>query len=158
MYRMYVQYMAHCSASQEERLFNFKALGRFIGLCLWFKQTVPLMISRHVAKYLLGRCVLLSLFLACVVCVFVCGVCLFALIVRFKFNFCRELTWHDLAFFNSDLYEGLRMMLLDAEKGIMSKEDFMAAYCCYFEVSVHGIGICRRICANVGISICGAIG
>ena len=26
-------------------------------------------------------------------------------------------------------------MLLDAEEGAMSKEDFLAAYCCYFEVS-----------------------
>ena len=75
------------------------------------------------------------------------------------FNHYRELTWHDLAFFNSDLYEGLRRMLLDAEEGIMSKEEFMAAYCCYFEVSgARGVAICSTICAILYISICGAIG
>ena len=54
---MYIIVVSLFSCPQEERLFNFRALGRFIGLCLWFKQTVPLMISRHVAKFLLGRCV-----------------------------------------------------------------------------------------------------
>ena len=46
----------------------------------------------------------------------------------------RELAWHDLAFYNADLYEGLRSMLLDAQEGKKSKEEFIATYCCYFEV------------------------
>ncbi|KAJ7390888.1 hypothetical protein OS493_020908 [Desmophyllum pertusum] len=33
----------------------FIAIGRFIGLSLWFSNTVPLNFSRHVVKYLLER-------------------------------------------------------------------------------------------------------
>ena len=47
----------------------------------------------------------------------------------------RELAWHDLAFYNADLYEGLRRMMLDAEEGKKDQEEFVATYCCYFEVS-----------------------
>ena len=46
----------------------------------------------------------------------------------------RDLAWHDLAFYNADLYEGLRRMLLDAQEGKKTKEEFMSTYCCYFEV------------------------
>ena len=49
----------------------------------------------------------------------------------------RDLAWHDLAFYNADLYEGLRRMLLDAQEGKKSKEEFMSTYCCYFEVLIH---------------------
>ena len=49
---------------------------------------------------------------------------------------CRELAWHDLAFFNSNLYEGLRRMLLDAQEKRLSLEEFKSTYCCYFEVRV----------------------
>ena len=45
----------------------------------------------------------------------------------------RELGWHDLAFFNADLYGGLRRMMMDAKSG-KTKEEFQATYCCYFEV------------------------
>ena len=45
----------------------------------------------------------------------------------------RDLAWHDLAFYNADLYEGLRRMMVDAQSG-KSKEEFQATYCCYFEV------------------------
>jgi E3 ubiquitin-protein ligase EDD1 len=84
---------------KEDRKLLFVAIGRFLGLCLWFRQTIPLMICRHVAKFLLGR----------------------------------ELAWHDLAFFNSNLYEGFRRMLLDAQEKSLSPEDFKSTYCCYFE-------------------------
>ena len=33
----------------------FTAIGRFIGLSLWFSNTVPLNFSRHVVKFLLER-------------------------------------------------------------------------------------------------------
>lgn len=46
----------------------------------------------------------------------------------------RELAWHDLAFYNADLYEGLRRMMLDAEEGKKDQDEFVATYCCYFEV------------------------
>lgn len=49
-------------------------------------------------------------------------------------HLCRDVAWHDLAFYNADLYEGLRQMMLDAKKGEKSREEFMATYCCYFEV------------------------
>ena len=43
------------SALRSQRLNIFKAIGRFIGLCFWFKHTIPFMVCRHVAKYLLDR-------------------------------------------------------------------------------------------------------
>ena len=55
------------------------------------------------------------------------------LILTYMCN-CRELAWHDLAFYNADLYEGLRRMMLDAEEGKKDQEEFVATYCCYFEV------------------------
>lgn len=39
----------------------FTAIGRFIGLSLWFSNTVPLNFSRHVVKFLLERYWLLCL-------------------------------------------------------------------------------------------------
>lgn len=55
----------------------------------------------------------------------------------FIMYFCtfRELGWHDLAFFNADLYEGLRRMMMDA-KSDKTIEEFQATYCCYFEVNM----------------------
>ena len=44
-----------CYPLQAQRKNAFRAVGRFIGLCLWFRYTVPFMVCRHVAKYLLGR-------------------------------------------------------------------------------------------------------
>ena len=58
---------------------------------------------------------------------------------------CRELAWHDLAFYNADLYEGLRRMMLDAEEGKKSKEEFLSAYCCYFEVCKYSLPISMNI-------------
>ena len=52
--------------------------------------------------------------------------------------FCRELSWHDVAFYNADLYEGLRRMIRDVESEKNSVEDFKATYCCYFEVGLYG--------------------
>jgi len=46
----------------------------------------------------------------------------------------RELSWHDVAFYNADLYEGLRRMIRDVESVKNNAEDFKATYCCYFEV------------------------
>ena len=40
---------------QSQRRDAFLAIGRFFGLCLWFRYTVPFMVCRHVAKMLLGR-------------------------------------------------------------------------------------------------------
>ncbi|EDO37117.1 predicted protein, partial [Nematostella vectensis] len=37
------------------RLKMYTAIGRFIGLSLWFNNTVPLNFSRHVVKFLLSR-------------------------------------------------------------------------------------------------------
>ena len=48
---------------------------------------------------------------------------------------CRDIAWHDLAFFNADLYEGMRRMMVDTETGKKDSEEFVATYCCYFEVS-----------------------
>ena len=47
---------------------------------------------------------------------------------------CREIAWHDLAFYNVDLFEGLRRLLIDAEEKKMSKEEFQSTYCLCFEV------------------------
>lgn len=44
------------SFRQAQRKMYFRAIGRFLGLCFWFRFTIPLMVCRHVAKYLLGRC------------------------------------------------------------------------------------------------------
>ena len=49
------------------------------------------------------------------------------------FCFFRDFAWHDLAFYNADLYDGLRRMMIDAKSG-KTKEEFHAIYCCYFEV------------------------
>ena len=46
---------------QTRRLKMFTAIGRFIGLSLWFSNTVPLNFSRHVVKFLLERYWLLCL-------------------------------------------------------------------------------------------------
>lgn len=40
---------------KNRRLKMFTAIGRFIGLSLWFSVTVPLNFSRHVVKFLLER-------------------------------------------------------------------------------------------------------
>ena len=50
----------------------------------------------------------------------------------------RELSWHDVAFYNADLYEGLRRMIRDVESEKNSAEDFQATYCCFFEVRFYG--------------------
>ncbi|CAI8007414.1 E3 ubiquitin-protein ligase UBR5 [Geodia barretti] len=89
---------------REQRRKYFRAVGRFLGLCFWFRYTIPLMVCRHVAKYLLGR----------------------------------DLAWHDLAFYNADLYEGLRRMLQDVQEEKKSEEDFTNTYCCYFEAPLSG--------------------
>ena len=50
----------------------------------------------------------------------------------------RRLCWADLAFYNSDLYEGLRAMLNDAKW--MTEEEFVEVYPCTFEVEVISTG------------------
>ena len=86
---------------------------------------MPLVIGRHVAKFLLGRFVHSKFSSNC-----------FSFMKYYSDGYvCRELAWHDVAFFNSDLYEGLRRMLLDVDEGKKSREDFLSTYCCYFEVS-----------------------
>lgn len=92
------------TAIKSQRREAFVAIGRFFGLCLWFRYTIPFMVCRHVAKMLLGR----------------------------------PLAWHDLAFYNADLYEGLRQMMLDAEQGKKDDDEFMATYCSYFEAPLPG--------------------
>ena len=54
--------------------------------------------------------------------------------VCYTHDYFRPLAWHDLAFYNADLYEGLRQMMLDAEQGKKDDDEFMATYCSYFEV------------------------
>ena len=56
----------------------------------------------------------------------------------------RDLAWHDLAFYNVDLYEGMRRMMLDAQEGSKSREEFLSAYCCYFEVGTKKIHVYGR--------------
>ena len=51
-----------------------------------------------------------------------------------KYLLGRELCWADLAFYNSDLYEGLRAMLNDAKW--MTEAEFVEVYPCTFEVEV----------------------
>jgi E3 ubiquitin-protein ligase EDD1 len=98
---VYSSNSARHSAVRLQRMTAFKGIGRFIGLCFWFKHTIPFMLCRHVAKFLIRR----------------------------------DCAWHDLAFFNADLYEGLQQMMLDA-KNAKSNEEFQATYCCYFEAPV----------------------
>ncbi|XP_048584846.1 uncharacterized protein LOC5508594 isoform X2 [Nematostella vectensis] len=43
------------SQIKTRRLKMYTAIGRFIGLSLWFNNTVPLNFSRHVVKFLLSR-------------------------------------------------------------------------------------------------------
>ena len=43
-----------------QRRLVFRAIGRFLGLCFWFKHTIPFMVCRHVAKYLLDRLVVVE--------------------------------------------------------------------------------------------------
>ncbi len=49
--------------------------------------------------------------------------------------FHRDVAWHDLAFYNADLYEGMRRMMVDMEVDKKDSEEFIATYGCYFEVS-----------------------
>ena len=48
------------SLPQSQRRAAFHAIGRFFGLCLWFRYTIPFMVCRHVAKFFLGRYVSVS--------------------------------------------------------------------------------------------------
>lgn len=48
-------YIISCVCLQGLRSSSFLAIGRFLGLCLWFRYTIPLTLCRHVAKFLLGR-------------------------------------------------------------------------------------------------------
>lgn len=41
--------------TQEKRYSTFVAIGRFFGITLWFNQTIPMVLSRPVLRYLLGR-------------------------------------------------------------------------------------------------------
>jgi len=41
--------------TQEKRYTAFVAIGRFLGLTLWFNQTIPLILSRPILLYLLGK-------------------------------------------------------------------------------------------------------
>ena len=45
------------TALYKQRVDGFRACGRFLGLALWFKQTLPIKLCRHVWKYLLGKVV-----------------------------------------------------------------------------------------------------
>ena len=52
----------------------------------------------------------------------------------YTYDYFRPLAWHDLAFYNADLYEDLRQMMPDAEQGKKDDDEFMAMYCSYFKV------------------------
>lgn len=47
-------YLQH-PMTQEKRYTSFVALGRFLGLTLWFNQTIPIIFSRPTLLYLLGK-------------------------------------------------------------------------------------------------------
>ncbi len=51
--------------------------------------------------------------------------------------FYRVIAWHDLAFYNADLYEGMRRMMVDMEVDKKDSEEFIATYGCYFEVGTN---------------------
>ncbi|BES97694.1 Ubiquitin-protein ligase [Nesidiocoris tenuis] len=64
-----------------ERLNAFRNTGRLIGLCLLQNELLPLLLNRHVLKFILGR----------------------------------QIRFHDLAFFDPEMYESLRQLVIDAE-------------------------------------------
>ena len=47
--------VAKNSTLVSDRASVFRAIGRFLGFCFWFKHTIPFMVCRHVAKFLLDR-------------------------------------------------------------------------------------------------------
>jgi len=87
-----VRYWSGEPLLRKERIEGYRACGRYLGLALWFKQTLPFKVCRHVWKFLLKR----------------------------------QLCWADLAFYNADLYEGLRATLNDARW--MTEDEFAEVY------------------------------
>jgi E3 ubiquitin-protein ligase EDD1 len=63
------------------RLNTFRNVGRVMAICLLQNELCPIVLSRHVIKYILNR----------------------------------PIKWHDLAFFDSDMYESFRKMVHDTE-------------------------------------------
>ena len=68
----------------------------------------------------------------------------------YTYDYFRPLAWHDLAFYNADLYKDLRQMMLDAAQGKKDDDEFIATYCSYFEVR-------ERCCIKIGISLLGSL-
>ncbi|KAI6660809.1 hypothetical protein LOD99_10206 [Oopsacas minuta] len=96
--------LASDNALQIERLTYYRAIGKFFGMCLYSKQAIPLVLSRHVLKYLLDR----------------------------------QISWHDVGFYNADLYEGLRRMIVHCQEEEMTHEVFQSIYMLNFDATVNG--------------------
>lgn len=75
-------YSPKAGKNSSARLNAFRNVGRVIAICLLQNELCPIVLSRHVIKYMLNR----------------------------------PVRWHDLAFFDSQMYESLRKMVQDAEK------------------------------------------
>lgn len=71
-------------------------------MCLWYKQPIPFLMSRHVLKYMLSR----------------------------------QISWHDVGFYNAELYEGLRRMLAHNEEVSMTDEEFKDIYGLTFQITM----------------------
>ena len=68
------------------------------------REPIPLLLSRHVLKYILGR----------------------------------QISWHDVGFFNAELYEGLRRMIVHCQEEEMTHETFHNIYMLHFEALING--------------------
>lgn len=73
-------YFPKFGKGSRERANAFINVGRLIGQCIILDVVCPLVLSRPVVKFLLGK----------------------------------NLSWHDFAFYDGDMYESLRQMIIDA--------------------------------------------
>ena len=80
-----------------------QAIGKFFAISLISRQAIPLLLSRHVLKYILGR----------------------------------QISWHDVGFYNADLYEGLRGMLVHCQEEDLTPETFQSIYMLNFDVTIN---------------------
>ena len=75
-------YSIRAGRNTPERLNAYRNVGRIIAVCLLQNELCPIMLSRHVIKYILSR----------------------------------PVKWHDLAFYDPQMYESFRKIICDAER------------------------------------------
>ena len=75
-------YSIRAGRNTPERLNAYRNVGRILAVCLLQNELCPIMLSRHVIKYILSR----------------------------------PVKWHDLAFYDPQMYESFRKMICDAER------------------------------------------